>query len=254
MKIAVKLILSIIFVDQACFLSAQETDREESISLGEKLNYDIKYGVFKVGEAEAMIDPELFYPDQAPHYLVTIKVSSVGLLKFFYSNLHLCYETYISVDNSIPFTSERELYHGKEVEIEHDYFRYEDSVYVENQRFKTGEIRKRSFDNSDRMVRDVLSTYVFFRNSEMSKMVEEVPIFFYLYNRLNELVVKPTEGVVDFEGTPSRKFNLLFPRIKDFPNDKESYVFMSMDGRNVPLKIKLGTKRGNFYLLLNKKF
>lgn len=247
-----KQLLFVIFIVHSIFSSAQKTDKERSIILGEELQYDIKYGFFKVGEAEAMVDPELFYPDQTPHYLVTVKVSSVGLLKFFYSNLHLCYETYISVEGAIPFSSERELYHGKEVEIEHDYFRYEDSVYVENHRFKTGKIRRKSFANRDRVVKDVLSTYVFFRNSEVSEMDEEVPIYFYLYNRLNELVVKPTDGEVDYDGTPSKKFELLFPKIKDFPKDKENYVIMSMDGKNVPLKIRLGTKKGNFYMYLQE--
>lgn len=247
-------ILFFLLASASCLFGfGQPINQSSKMELGEKITYEFKYGFFKVAEAELLVDPEFFYPDgQEPHYLVTLKIKSVGLFQFFYSNLHVCYESYISATESIPFYTEREIYHGRKIDIQHDYFRFEDSVFVENHKFRTNEIFMRSFAKPDGKVKDPLSSYAWFRSSQMAEMKEPEPMFLYVTNRLNQFAIGPTDEIVDYDGKKALKFDLIFPNMKGFRKGSESYVLISTDGKNIPLKFKLATKRGNFYMLLSK--
>lgn len=248
--------MKIFFFSFFSFLSilghGQEENSNLRMELGEKITYDFRYGFFKVAEAELLVDPEYFYPEgDKPHYLVTLKVNSVGLFQFFYSDLHVCYESYISVEESDPFYTEREIYHGKKVDIQHDYFRFKDSVFVENHKFRTNEIVMRSFAMPNGVVKDPLSSYLWFRNSNMSEMKKPKSVSLYVTNRLNQFAVGPTKEIIEYEDQKAMKYDLIFPNMKGFRRGSESYVLISTDGKNIPLQFKLATKRGNFYMLFN---
>ena len=246
-------ILFFIIFSLGLLLSYGQKPSNVRMRLGEKITYDFKYSFFKVAEAELLVDPEFFYPNgEEPYYLVTLKINSVGLLQFFYSNLHVCYESYISARESDPFYTEREIYHGDKIDIQHDYFRFEDSVFVENHNFRKNEIVTRSFPKLKGEVKDPLSSYTWFRSSDMENMENPKSVFLFVTNRLNQFAVDPTKEIVDYDGQKALKYDLVFPNMKGFRKGSESYVLISMDGKNIPIKFKLATKRGNFYMNLQK--
>ncbi len=213
--------------------------------LGEKTVYDVKYSIFKVGEAVMQIDPELHYIDDSAYYLVTFKASSTGLLKFFYSDLHICYESYISVVDSNPTYSEREIYHGKTVDIQHDKFGYSDSVKITTRQFRKKRVRNFMFSAEDKVVKDALSAYIWFRQKDI--FYSKQNIFFYLNNRLNEVEISPSDEVLVKDDYLVKKFNLQFPGVADIAND-DHYVLAN--SKNLPLKAQISSDVGRFFFVL----
>ena len=67
--------------------SQKQVNENAHLLLGEKLSYDVKYSFLRVGKAELIIDSLIHYPNEKPHYLVSFEAKSVGLLRFFYSDL-----------------------------------------------------------------------------------------------------------------------------------------------------------------------
>lgn len=239
---------SVVCTASCCY--AQYRPAEEL--LGEKLGYEVKYGFFKVAEAKMTIAPTLQKIDSVvdPLFYLTFNVRSVGLLQFFYSNLQLSYRSYISSGDISPHYSERELRHGKKVDLQHDYFTLDDStMYVANHRITSDTVRYDTFALSNTIAKDVLSLYLWFRSADLSAITNETPFDYYLVNRLNGFSVQPTNDYMDYKGIKAKKFVLKWERVKELPPNKENYALVDLSSGKV-LKAHLNTDIGkvNFSL------
>lgn len=212
---------------------------------GEQLSYKIKYGWFKIGEADVTNDSQFHYINGEPHYKVNFNLRTVGWLKIF-ANLNLEFESYLNAKTFKPHRALRALREGKRENIQHDKFRYQDSIYVETYREDKDETRITTYPVEGPDFTDALGAYMYVRGQALN-MEKNETLRFYIANRVFGFDLLPKKE----ESKKNQKhYELLFPPIKQFPRDKTSYAILD-ENRNIPLEVKLSTDNGNFYLLLD---
>ena len=242
-----KLIAISIFLLGTSSILAQDSyfDENKNVVRGEKLQYKIKYGWFKIGEATVWTDSEFHMIDDEPHYLVQFNLRTAGWAKFF-SSVKVEFKSYIHAENFQPHHAYRGLSTSKKVNNQQDKFRYQDSVYVETYREDRDETRMNAYPLEGPTFTDALGTYLYVRGQSLN-LDQNENVRFYIANR-----------IYDFEMTPDRKessskkkyYKLIFPPIKEFPRHKTSYAVLDRN-KNIPLEIKLASNNGNFFLILD---
>ena len=213
---------------------------------GETLNYKIKYGWFKIGEAKVHTDSEFHYFDNEPHYLVRFNLKTVGWLRIF-ADLDILFESYVHADSFMPHTALRSVKTSKKTNIQEDKFFYRDSIYVETFRREKEQTRVTTYPIVGEAFTDALGTYMLIRGRELSDDKEEAARF-YIAHRIYEFAMIPEKS----SGSDKERFyEVNFPPIKQFPRDKTSYAILGRE-KNIPIEIKLSTDNGNFYFVLDK--
>ena len=228
-------------------LNAQaDFEENRNVVRGESLKYKIKYGWFKIGEAEVKTDPEFHLIDGEPHYVVDFNLKTAGWAKFF-SSVRVDFKSYIHAETFQPHHAYRGLSTSKKVNNQQDKFSFRDSVYVETYREDKDETKTSTYPLEGPIFTDALGTYLFVRGQSLNLDKNE-NVRFYIANR-----------VYDFEMAPDKKessskekyYELIFPPIKEFPRNKTSYAKLDPE-KNIPLVIKLASNNGNFFLILDK--
>jgi len=217
-----------------------------NIVRGEKLHYKIKYGWFKVGEAEVRTDSELHMIDGEPHYLMEFDLKTAGWAKFF-SSVKVEFRSYIHAENFRPNNTYRGLSTSKKVNNQSDKFMYQDSIYVETYREDRDETKMNSYPLEGPTFTDALGTYLFVRGQELNLDKNE-NVRFYIANRIYDFEMTPDKKESD---KSSKYYELIFPPIKEFPRNKTSYAILDRN-KNIPLEIKLASNNGNFFLILDE--
>ncbi len=240
-----KILVMLVFITSFQCFSQNSSWENDRINRGEVLNYNIKYGWFKIGKAEVFHDPEFHLIDGEPHYYVQFTLRTVGWLKIF-ANLNLCFDSYINAKTYQPNRSTRLTINGKRINNQFDEFQYQDSIYVKTFREDRDQLTRHSFEVNQIAFLDALSTYIYMRAQELDMRKDE-NVKFYIANRVYDFRITPNKKLGKGE---KKSYEMKFPPIKQFPKNKTSYVFFN--SRNVPKEIKLGTNDGNFYLILNE--
>lgn len=238
-----KKIVTVLLLGISISALAVPRNSEENTFLGEQLNYKIKFGWFKVGNAEINVDSVLTYFNEEPHYFISFKLKTSGILKAF-ANLDVYFESYVHAESYRPFKSKRLIKNGKKVNNQHDTFTYADSIYVETYRESRDKSKTNSYELEGKILLDALSTYLFVRDQDLD-MTKDEELRFYI-----------ADDVFDFRLTPNKKlgkgkvksYQMVFPPIDEFPRKKTSYAFFN--NSNVPVEMKIATNSGNFYLIL----
>ena len=224
-------------------LYSQYTLQEDQFSLGERLDYKIKYGWFKIGEAHISIDKELYSVEGEDHYRVYFELVTVGWLKIF-ADLDLDFESFINRRTLQPHHAKRITINGKRSNSQFDEFFYsEDSIAVKTYKKEKDQYNETSYDKEGPHFTDALGTYFYARSKKLDE-TEQTRL--YIANRIYDFGMELEE--VDKKKNSSY-YQLIFPPIKEFPRDKKSYAILS-NNRNIPIEIKLSTKDGNFFLIL----
>jgi hypothetical protein len=239
----IKFVTPFLFFLSSLFLVGQDNNS----FLGERIDFDVKYGILKIGEGTVYIDSKIHFPAglKSPHFLATFKIESSGIINFLYPNLRICYESYISTDKLYPYSTILDMYY-KEPEVKKDYYTYSDSIYVESIDNTKSDITKKSFTYQKVVGRDILGTYLFARQYGLDAMSDKVEFPFYLGNRFNSLEIHPFEEIEKIKGNSYNKHQIGIENVRDLPDNKSSYVWMSED--NKPYRIMLGTKFGSITL------
>ena len=234
----------ILFISLASYAQENFTENTNLVR-GEKLQYKIKYGWFKIGEAEVEVDPEFHMLDGSPHYYVHFDLKTAGWAKFF-SSVHVEFQSYIDAETFRPHHTYRGLSTSKKVNNQHDKFFYRDSIYVETYRENQDTTRKSTYPLKGSKFTDALGTYLYVRSLDLN-MHQDEQVRFYIANHLYDFTMTPNSK----ESGPGNKYyKLIFPPIKEFPPNKTSYTILDRN-KNIPLEIKLASNNGNFYLLLD---
>ncbi len=217
----------------------------DHFELGEKLHYKIKYGWFKVGEAEVSIDNKLHTFDNQEHFLIAFKLETVGWLKIF-ANIYLDFQSFINSKSFQPHHSRRITINGRKSDSQFDEFYYlPDSIRVKTYRKEKDEFKTSIFEKAGPHFTDALGTYFCTRAKELSK--REVSRL-YIANRFYYFNLKAEDTYSDKK---SSKYELFLPQIKQFPRERKSYAILSKN-TNIPLEIKLSTRDGNFFFILKE--
>ena len=230
-----------------CLLCAfgQGKSMNENLVLGETLNYKIKYGWFKIGEAQVYNDNSYHEIDGVPHYRVQFNLQTVGWLKIF-ANLDLEFESFVNANNFRPHHAKRLIKNGKKSNSQYDEFNYQDSIYVKTYKEENQKTKNNSYALDGPTFTDALSTYLFVRAQNLL-MDRNEEVRFYIANRIYNFTMKPNRGSSERN---SKFYELVFPPIKEFPPNKTSYAILD-EKMNIPLEIKLATNNGNFFLVLD---
>lgn len=215
---------------------------------GESLTYKIKYGWFKIGEAVISTDPDYHYFEGAPHYYVKFTLQTGGILKIF-ANLNLDFDSYIDAKTFRPYKSKRYTRNGKDENNQLDSFTYADSIYVATYRESRDKTETHAFEETGEAFLDALSTYLYVRAQKLD-MQQEKAMQFYIADEIFDLRIVPNGGLLNKRQRHLRSYEIKFPAIEQFPENKTSYAFFNGDN-NIPEEIKLSTSDGNFYLILD---
>jgi len=217
----------------------------DHFSLGEKLDYKIKYGWFKIGEATVSIDDIIHKIEGEDHYRVRFGLRTVGWLRIF-ADLDLRFESYINSETFRPHHATRITINGEKSNSQFDEFTYADSIYVKTYRKEKDEFKYSTFPSEGTKFTDALGTYFYVRALELSRWREE-KMRFYIANRIYHFGMEPDR---DYTESNNLLYELKMPPIKQFPADKTSYAILD-SRKNIPIEIKLSTDSGNFYLILD---
>ena len=225
---------------------SQDKIEKAQFSLGERLNYKIKYGWFKIGEAVFEVDSQLHNLNNEPHYNVRFSFKTQGLIALF-SNLNLNWDSYISVNTSRPFKSLQTVSNGKRVNSYYDDYSYADSIYVQSRKNQNEKIKFR-FEETGRPFVDALGTYLYVRSISLD-MSRSVDMQLYYSKKVYDFGITPDKSLIRKNNKGRKSYSIRLPDIEEFAVDKQSYViFRGSD--NVIEEIKLATSDGNIYLIL----
>lgn len=251
MKICNFLILFFLSISFSSFAQEQfqEVGNERYFRSGEKLEYSINYGWFKLGEAAAVHGERNNFINGNDHYSVDLKAKTVGFLSFV-KNVDAHFLSFMKKDNFKPTYSEKQVLEGKDRWNQTNYFNY-DSMTVDISvntnrprpyRHWIVDVRKNTFD--------ILGTYMYLRNVEWSKMrMGDSLMLSTLYERKVYDFGIENGGFeeIEWKGNTYKayKLYLLFPISKTFPEEKlVIFWVIEKDGMRLPVRIEANMRIG----------
>ena len=216
-----------------------------NIRLGERLDYSIYYGWFKMGKMSILHDPEFHWIDDEPHYNVQFLISTAGWFKFF-TDVKLCVESYINAKTFRSNHSTMLITTRKKVKKRLDKFTYTDSIEVHTFHEHNGVQKTKNYVNPNMFFSEPLAVYLYLRDQvHLVEREEKVNVF--VDDKQYEFAIQPKSTSKKELG--EKVYLLKFPMIEDFPKDKESYVIIADDKWNTPAKFKVFTNKGKFTLI-----
>ncbi|MFT4833244.1 MAG: hypothetical protein ACI815_002909 [Psychroserpens sp.] len=240
----------IFFTVLSCFMlfSTESVEAQDNkyLKLDETLNYKIKYGWLKIGDAELFVDHRFHIIDDQQHYLVQFKLKTVGWLRIF-ANVDLRFESYVNATTFQPHHASRIVMTGKKSDIQLDEFTYTDSIYAETYKQEKQETSVNVYPKVGVAFTDALSAYMYVRSKELN-LTNDEEARLYIANHLYEFTMTPDQL---FNKKGQKSYELIFPPIKEFPREKKNYVTLEKD-TNIPVEIRLSTNNGNFFFALSK--
>lgn len=218
--------------------------------LGEKLEYTMQYGWFKIGEAIITIDPTL-QGNNKDQFLVQCKLKTTGLAKLL-ADLQACTETYVDVSSLLPELAIWEINNDKRNETKGEFYTYSDSVIVLEKREFPYKKRTRSFSKKKGQVRDPLSTYLWLRSQVPSTInnIETQVFFSGKVYPFGMVALEPADYKRDSGKEEVLRYELVFPVSTAFPKGKKGKVIVSNDAQKIPLKFEIEMNLGTFHFTL----
>lgn len=243
-----KFFICVAFVFASIAPLAQSGDKHDfaRIRRGETLQYKIKYGWFKIGEAEVKIDSRLHFFNNEPHYHIHFNLKAHGLLALF-SNLNLDLDSFVHSETFRPNRSVQTVRYGKRENSYFDDFFYADSIYVQYWK-NQNEKEKFVFEETDVPFVDALGSYLLVKTMDLN-MSEPKNMQLYYGKEVYDFGITPDKSLISSSDHDLKAYQIRLPDIQEFSVDKESYVIFR--GReNILEEMKLATSDGNIYLIL----
>jgi len=233
---------------------SQAQNKSYPFKQGEKMTYSVFFGWFDIGEAEVWIDPEIYYENDIPHYLVRLNITSSPWFRFL-KPMDMCFESLISMDDLRPTSSFRDVRQARKVDVRHDRFSYSDSIDVEAYIEDIDKHRSHRFAYSEIPFGDALSTYLYLRSRDLANATERIEVRTFFSNELYDFFIEPEgRGRFNLDGNkiPTAEFKLIFPPSDLMANGKHGHVIISADERKIPLKFKVNLYVGSFAMELDE--
>lgn len=242
----------------SCFLAicsfAQQkhipVSKRQYFAPGERLEYSINYGWFKLGEAVATLDEQQNSIKGKDHYSLDLKAETVGFLSFIKS-LQAHFHTYLLTDNYKPAHSENQIIEGKEQSDQTNFFDYKTKkVDINIHTNKPPNFDQHHLVDLKENTYDILGTYMYLRNINWSNlnMGDSLMISTLYDSRVYDFGVE-SGGYekMEFEGKTYNAYKLyiLFPISKTFP-EPHLVIFwvIERDGIHLPILIEANMRIG----------
>ena len=240
MKIIITGILALIFLQ---FSSTEDKSRGIKNIEAEEVNYTLKYGIFKIGEAQV----KLTYDDKCRGALIIADAKSTGIFKFI-KNVHFRYECCMDTATGLPQTDSRILIEGEYADIStvyYDHLSRMDSSLVYSEKTGTLVVPKNIYDLLSGFYR--YRTYYLRNNLPLHYTVKTTTFFidkvwdltitYYgketirtVYGPMECIVVKPVTVIGHF-----------------FRTSDAMTIWFADKGKYIPVKFSLDMKVGTLY-------
>jgi hypothetical protein len=245
----VKTIVSLFFI--ACFaFQLPDSPKSTVIAKGEKITYDVNYGILNAGEIMVTIDTAITTIDSSKCYKAQIVAKTKGIAGLF-STIN---DVWISYIDSASLQSKKFTRNQQE----NDYRSLENTEFdrANNQALVTRMTEKNDFQlksfNTTANVHDLVSAYFNLRTRQGEKMVinEILQYDIFLEDTTFHLQIKYL-GKERLKTKLGRQKSYLFSPIVPKTNnsmlvgDNAITTWISADDRRIPLKIEIKTKYGN---------
>ncbi|WP_258105769.1 DUF3108 domain-containing protein [Marinoscillum sp. MHG1-6] len=217
---------------------------------GEKLEYSINYGWFRLGEAEAMVIDHRENQGGISQYSIELKARTVGFLSFI-KNVEARYSSYLDTRTYKPVYSESQLLEGRDTWDQDNFFDYEKMIV--DVRVRRNRADKR-FSQRDVPLKentyDILGTYMYLRNIDWGQLdVGDSLMLSTLYQKKIYDFGVESAGyeTVTFEGEDYKAYKLyvLFPISTTFPKEKAVIFWViNRDGVHLPVMIEANMRIG----------
>jgi len=204
---------------------------EPTFKEGEKLNYKVRYGIISGAEARLSVNKSKYKFSTDNTYHLSAFGQTAGAISAFFT-VRNQYDSYIDGKTFLPYLYTENIREGGYRRIEYASF---------DHRNKTVNGKKGKFTSPANQTFDLLSSYYFARNLDLSKLkVDDVfTITYFLNDEVAQLGVK-------YVGTEKIKTSLgtldcikLSPEIKPgriFKKDSRLYLWVTNDGNRIPVK------------------
>ncbi len=221
------IILSLIFVAVAL---SQKAENQKAFAVGEKLLFDVNYGIITAGYAEMTI-PQFDTVLGNSAYKVQFNVRSTPTFDFFFE-VRDRYETYLDSAGIFPWKFEQHIKEGK---FKRDYTALFDQ---KNHKAKTDE---GDFD-IPAYVHDIMSAFYYARTIDYSgfKVGQRVNLRNFFKGKTNPLDIKylGKQKITVDAGT----FNCIIvePMVREgglFKSEGRILIWLSDDERKIPVKV-----------------
>ncbi|MFY0599040.1 MAG: DUF3108 domain-containing protein [Cyclobacteriaceae bacterium] len=248
MRFVFFLFISFLILSISTF-SQEKIEEKRYFKSGEKLEFSINYGWFKLGEAVALHGERKHFLNGEDHYSVDLKAKTVGFLSFI-KNVEAHFLSFMQKRNFKPTYSEKQVLEGKDKWDQTNYFNYDSmtadvSVHTNRKR----PYRHWIIDLNDNTF-DILGTYMYLRNVEWGEMnIGDSIMLSTLYDRkiYNFGIESGGFEKVNWqdEDYNAYKLYLLFPISKTFPEEKlVIFWVIEKDGVRLPVKIEANMRIG----------
>lgn len=216
---------------------------------GERLEYSINYGWFKLGEAVALHGERQNFMNGLDHYSVDVKAKTVGFLSFI-KNVEAHFLSFLQKDSFKPTYSEKQMLEGKDKWDQTNYFNYDSMIAdVSVHTNKSRPYRHYIVDLHENTF-DILGTYMYLRNVEWKNMDigDSLMLSTQFEKRVYDFGIENAGfESIEWEGEEYRAYKLyvLFPISRTFPEEK-AVVFwvIEKDGIRLPVLIEANMRFG----------
>lgn len=233
---------------QRTFRPQYEAPVANSFAPGEDLTYTVKYGFIKGGEGRFTVSDTTIDGRRVNH--ITVAGRTTGVADVFYS-VRDSYESYLDVETQLPILSKRNISEGR--------YRYNDVVSYDRENGRLSKsVKKRdkpvevkTQDAPDRIV-DIIGAFYHARNNAFDSRLTKGDTVYYKTFFSNEEydlnirydgieTLKTSLGKIDcYKFTPITEVG------RSFKNKEDMHLWISADGRRLPVRIKFDMTVGSF--------
>jgi len=211
-----------------------------AFNVGEKLKYEVKYGLIKGGEA--MMGIGIFPAGYSYVYHVKAVAYTTGVTSKV-AKIYDIYESYIDIKTGYPIKAVRNIKEATYINYDETLFYRNNGNYVESLTKGTKEVPENCLD--------LLSAFYFARRFLFSENFTDgqvISLTTYFENKIFPIKIKYLEKETiktDFGKIDCLKFVPIIEIDSPFDDEDDMQIWFSDDGNFVPVKIQMDAPIGN---------
>ncbi|MBY0244230.1 MAG: DUF3108 domain-containing protein [Sphingobacteriaceae bacterium] len=201
---------------------------------GEVLTYKLKYGFITAGEGKIKILPSDLMFDTKPTYRISVDVRTSGTFDIFYK-IRDHYDSYVDRQNLTPYFYQENIREGRYQRQDKARF-YQDTKKVVSNRG--------NFDTETNQTFDLVSTYYFARNLDLSKtkIGDRIKFNYFLGDAISTLQIEYVGREVIETKIGKLKCLKFIPSINPgrvFKKDSKMFLWVTDDENRIPVKAEV---------------
>ena len=212
-----------------------------AFNVGEKLHYEVKYGLIKGGEAQMTID--LFPNGDSYVYHVRAMAVTTGVASKF-ARIYDIYESYIDIKTGYPIKASRNI-------RENNYTLYNEVLFFRDQNYVVSVNSGKK--NVPPNTLDLLSAFYFARRHLFDQKLQKnqtIALTTYFEDKIFPVKIKylKTEKIrTKYGKIKCMKFVPVLEQGNPFKKEDDLQVWFSDDGNYIPIKLKMSLPVGSVH-------